>query len=238
MKYKVLIVEDEHLAVAELKRLLQAHQEIEVLGVAGNVQDAVKSVNELNPQFIFLDINLHGQSGFELLETLDHVPPVIFITAYDQYAIKAFEVNAIDYLLKPLHPQRLAGAIVKIKNLLNSRLTGVNQLHIDKRIFIKDGELCYFVPLADIFLIESIGNYARVYFSGNKPMIHKSLNYLEEKLPGDYFFRASRQYIININFIKNIVPFFNNTLQVELKSGDKIDISQRQSIRFKELMGL
>jgi two-component system LytT family response regulator len=235
MKYRSLIIEDEPLATIELNRLLAMHPEIEVLAFADSVAVAVNKIIELKPQVLFLDINLNGESGFEVLAALDHVPRVIFITAYDQYAIKAFEVNAIDYLLKPVHPQRLAEAIEKLKKISNYREPAFT---IDKRIFIKDGENCHFVKLADIFLIESIGNYARVYYHDKKPMLHRSLNYLEEKLPPEIFFRTGRQHIINTSFIKNIYPFFNSTLQVEMQNGEKIEISQRQSIKFKELMGI
>lgn len=235
MTYKALIIEDEPLATTELKRLLEKHPEIVVSGAADSVTGAVNLITEVKPQVLFLDINLNGQSGFDVLGALDHVPRVIFITAYDQYAIKAFEVNAIDYLLKPVHPQRLAEAIERLKLTINYK---EQSLSIDKRIFIKDGENCYFVKLSDIFLIESIGNYARVYYQDKKPLLHRSLNYLEERLPAEHFFRTGRQHIININFIKNIHPFFNSTLQIELQNGEKIETSQRQSIKFKEMMGI
>nr|HPH22061.1 LytTR family DNA-binding domain-containing protein [Haliscomenobacter sp.] len=109
---------------------------------------------------------------------------------------------------------------------------------IDKRIFIKDGEQCFFVPLAEVFLIESVGNYARMYYGNNKPLLHKSLNYLEEKLPESHFFRANRQHIFNVEFIQNIQAYFNNALLVDLPRGHKIEISQRQSVKFKERMGI
>ena len=187
---------------------------------------------------VFLDINMPGKSGFELLQELEEAPHVIFVTAYDQFAIKAFEVNALDYILKPINKDRLADAINKIKNHESLLKAKEEKLSIDKRIFIKDGDKCFFIPLSEVFLIESVGNYARVYYGNKKPLLHKSLNYLEEKLPDTHFFRAGRQHIINIHFIKNIHPFFNNTLQVEMQNGEKIDISQRQSVRFKEIMGV
>ena len=238
MIYKAIIIEDEHYAAIELKRMLLSYPEIEILAVADSVQKGITTINELKPQFIFLDVNLNGESGFDVLDNLDDVPLVIFVTANDRYAIKAFQISAVDYILKPVDPSRLDEAVTKIKKTINHISTQNARLDIDKRIFIKDGEQCFFVKLSDIYQIESIGNYARVYFANNKPMIHKSLNYLEEKLPDNYFFRASRQFIVNINFIENVTPFFNNKLLVKMKNGGKVEISQRQSIRFKELMGI
>lgn len=238
MTIKTLLIDDEPLALAELQTMLQPHSAIEVIGTAGNATEAIEKIKELQPQLLFLDINMPGKSGFELLEELDEVPQVIFVTAYDQFAIKAFEVNALDYILKPVNTVRLTEAIEKVKKQLLLTQKTEQKLSIEKRIFIKDGEHCFFVPLAEVFLIESVGNYARVYYQNKKPLLHKSLNYLEEKLPDTHFFRAGRQHIINIHFIKNIHPFLNNTLQVEMQNGAKIDISQRQSVKFKELMGV
>lgn len=238
MPIRTLLIDDEPLALAELKNMLRVHAEIEILDVAMNATTAIEKIKDHKPDLIFLDINMPGKNGFDLLEELEETPLVIFVTAYDQFAIKAFDVNALDYLLKPINADRLAEAIEKIKKLISLTAIKHHKLSIDKRIFIKDGELCFFIPLAEIFLIESVGNYARVYYQNKKPLLHKSLNQLEEKLPDSHFFRASRQYIINVFFIKNIAPFFNSTLQVELLNGIKIDISQRQSVKFKELMGI
>jgi two-component system LytT family response regulator len=238
MSIKTILVDDEHLALAELQTMLKKHADIKVVDTALNAMEAAVKINEQKPALIFLDINMPGKSGFDLLQELDEAPYVIFVTAYDQYAIKAFEVSALDYILKPINADRLAEAIEKAKKLISQSKTNENKLTIDKRIFIKDGDLCFFVPLQEIFLIESVGNYARVYYQNKKPLLHKSLNYLEERLPESHFFRAGRQHIINTHFIKNISPFFNNTLQVEMHNGMKVDISQRQSVKFKNIMGV
>jgi two-component system LytT family response regulator len=238
MAIKTLLIDDEPLALLELQAMLKKHTDIDVIDTAENTATALEKINILRPQLIFLDINMPGKSGFDLLEELDDAPLVVFVTAYDQFAIKAFEVNALDYILKPVNTERLSEAIEKIKKQLSLLKAKDNQLSIDKRIFIKDGDNCHFVPLADVFLIESVGNYARVFYQNKKPLLHKSLNYLEERLPDTHFFRTDRQHIINIHFIKNILPFFNNALQVEMHNGTKIDISQRQSVKFKELMGV
>ena len=238
MTIKTFLIDDEPLALEELTIMLAKHPTIEIIGSATNVIEAITTINLLKPDLIFLDINMPGKSGFELLQELEEAPHVIFVTAYDQFAIKAFEVNALDYILKPINKDRLADAINKIKNHESLLKAKEEKLSIDKRIFIKDGDKCFFIPLSEVFLIESVGNYARVYYGNKKPLLHKSLNYLEEKLPDTHFFRAGRQHIINIHIIKNIHPFFNNTLQLEMQNGEKIDISQRQSVRFKEIMGV
>lgn len=237
MGIKTLLIDDEPLAVAELQNMLQKHIDIEVIATAANVSEAIEKIKTLKPDLLFLDINMPGKSGFELLEELEETPYVIFVTAYDQFAIKAFEVNALDYILKPVNADRLSEGIEKVKKQITLIQKNV-KLNIEKRIFIKDGERCFFVPLAEVVLIESVGNYAKIHYQNKKPLLHKSLNYLEEKLPDTHFFRADRQHIININFIKNIYPFLNNSLQVEMHNGAKIDISQRQSVKFKELMGI
>jgi two-component system LytT family response regulator len=206
--------------------------------VSHEARDAIEKIQRLRPHLVFLDINMPGKSGFDLLSELDETPEVIFVTAYDQFAIKAFDVNALDYLLKPVNPDRLAEGISKIKKRFLDVPSASEKLTIQKRIFIKDGEQCFFVPLSEIFFIESVGNYARVYYQDKKPLLHKSLNYLEDRLPEEFFFRASRQQIFNISFVKNIVPYFSNTLRVELQGGIKIDLSQRQSVKFKEKMGI
>ncbi len=238
MAINTLLIDDEPLALAELKNMLQPYEDIAIIGTAADASEAIEKIISLQPQLIFLDINMPGKSGFDLLEELEEAPHVIFVTAYDQFAIKAFEVNALDYILKPVNTDRLTEAIEKVKKQIALVQKSDNKLSIEKRIFIKDGELCFFVPLAEVVLIESVGNYARVFYQNKKPLLHKSLNYLEEKLPDTHFFRAGRQHIININFIKNIYPFLNSTLQVEMQNGAKIDISQRQSVKFKELMGV
>jgi len=236
---KTLIVDDERLARKELMSLLEPHKKIEVVGEATDADDAIEKINQLNPELIFLDIQMPGKSGFDLLESLDNVPKVIFTTAYDEYALKAFEVNALDYLLKPVQPERLEEAIAKLqspepKELNNDR----RSLGKDDQVFVKDGDKCWFVKLADVRLFESDGNYIKVYFAGNKPMIHKSLNALDERLDDRYFFRASRKHIINLGWVETIDTWFNGGLLVQLKGGEKIEVSRRQAARFKEKMSL
>lgn len=238
MTIKTLLVDDEPLAIAEFKAMLSGFAEIDIIATASDASSARKVIDELQPELLFLDIQMPGKSGFDLLEELDYSPMVVFVTAYDEYAIKAFEVNALDYLLKPINVKRLQETVEKIRRAMEAEQGKDKTLPLDKRVFIKDGEQCYFVQLSDIYLLESVGNYVKVYFQNHKPLLHKSLNYMEEKLPEAHFFRTSRQHIININYIRNIYPFLNNALQAELNNGMKIDFSQRQSTKFKERMGI
>jgi len=238
MKIKVALLDDEALAIEELKAMLRAYDFVEVVATYTNPEEALEKLGDMDVDLVFLDIQMPGMSGFEWLEKLDHAPEVIFVTAYDQFALRAFEVSALDYILKPVNKERLSEALERVKKRLRPESNEENKLTIEKRIFIKDGEQCFFVPLAEIFLLESVGNYVRVYYQDKKPLLHKSLNYMEEKLPAEFFFRTNRQHIINVTFIANISPYFNSTLQVELKNGMKSDISQRQSVKFKDKMGV
>ncbi|WP_281846983.1 LytR/AlgR family response regulator transcription factor [Olleya namhaensis] len=234
---KAVIVEDSRLARNELKELLKSHKEIELIGEAENVDEGFKLINETNPDLLFLDINMPEKDGFELLEMLDEVPTTIFTTAFDEYAIKSFEYNAFDYLLKPINQKRFSATITKVleqsQDLPKTETKEVG-LSLDKKIFIKDGEKCWLVKVQDISLFEIVGNYTRVFFDGNKPLIYKSLAQIEEKLPSDIFFRANRQQIININHVKKVVSWFNGKLKIELNSGEEIEISRRQSYIFKD----
>ncbi len=206
---------------------------------------AWKRIDSLNPDLIFLDIQMPGKTGFDMLAELERAPNVIFTTAYDEYALKAFEVNALDYLLKPVEPKRLADALQKLqleedKEPISDHTLSVNRsiLNEHDQVFVKDGERCWFVKLSDIRLFESVGNYAKVYFGPNKPLILKSLNALEERLDEKVFFRANRKHIVNLRLIEKIEPYFNGGLLLEMKGGEKIEVSRRQTVKFKEMMSL
>src|SRR5881227_1533728 len=243
MSVRTIIIDDERLARNELKKLLQDFGEIEVIDEASNVQEGVEKIELQNPDLIFLDIQMPGKTGFQLLEELERAPHVVFTTAYDEYALKAFEVNALDYLLKPIEPKRLADAIHKVQYEISKEAAGNNNLNrgpltdLDQ-VFVKDGERCWFVKLGEIRLFESVGNYAKVFFANNKPLILKSLNALEERLDEKVFFRANRKHIVNLRLIEKIEPYFNGGLLLELKGGEKIEVSRRQTVKFKEMMSL
>ncbi len=239
---KTVIVEDSRLARNELKELLKGHTEIELLGEAANVDDGVVLIQDTRPDLLLLDINMPEKDGFELLEILDEVPITVFTTAYDEFAIKSFEYNALDYLLKPINEKRFALAMEKVKATLdaNQNDTAVVNERLTERsqIFIKEGEKCWLVRIGEISHFEIVGNYTRVFFSGHKPMLYKSLNQVEEKLPEQNFFRANRQQIINTNFIKSVVPWFNGTLKLVMENDAEIEVSRRQSYLFKDRMSL
>jgi two-component system LytT family response regulator len=242
---RAVIIDDERLARNELKKLLLEFPEIEVIAEAANANEGIEKIDSLNPDLIFLDIQMPGKTGFDMLAELDKAPDVIFTTAYDDYALKAFEVNALDYLLKPVEPKRLADAIQKLhleddRDPIAEEDIQVNRslLHEQDQVFVKDGERCWFVKLSDIRLFESVGNYAKVYFGPNKPLILKSLNALEERLDEKVFFRANRKHIVNLRLIEKIEPYFNGGLLLELKLGEKIEVSRRQTVKFKEMMSL
>lgn len=242
MPIKAIIIDDERLARTELKKLLQDFSDIDVIDEASNVDEGVEKIELQNPDLIFLDIQMPGKTGFDLLGELDKAPHVIFTTAYDEYALKAFEVNALDYLLKPIEPKRLHDAIQKLQFEISKERAGLNgivnrgPLTENDQVFVKDGERCWFVKLNEIRLFESVGNYAKVFFGNNKPLILKSLNALEERLDDRMFFRANRKHIINLRWIEKIEPYFNGGLLVELKGGEKIEVSRRQTVKFKEMM--
>src|SRR5690242_4070923 len=243
---KAIIIDDERLARSELRKLLMDFPEIEVVAEASNAGEGVEKIENINPDLIFLDIQMPGKTGFDMLEELDHAPQVIFTTAYDEYALKAFEVNALDYLLKPIEPRRLADAIEKLRKSnggghIERSLNHVENnslLNENDQVFVKDGERCWFVKLGEVRLFESVGNYAKVFFGNNKPLILKSLNALEERLDEKVFFRANRKHIVNLRMIDKIEPYFNGGLLLELKGGEKIEVSRRQTVKFKEMMSL
>jgi two-component system, LytTR family, response regulator len=242
---RAIIIDDERLARAELRKLLQEFPEIEIVDEAGNVEEGISKIDTHNPDLIFLDIQMPGKTGFDLLAEVDKAPQVIFTTAYDEYALKAFEVNALDYLLKPVEPKRLADAIHKLNAGENGNNHGSyvpqenkSLLTEEDQVFVKDGDRCWFVKLSEIRLFESVGNYAKVFFGNNKPLILKSLNALEERLDEKTFFRANRKHIVNLRLIEKIEPYFNGGLLLELKGGEKIEVSRRQTVKFKEMMSL
>jgi two-component system LytT family response regulator len=243
---RTLIIDDERLARNELKRLLEPYTKIEIIGEAANAEEALGMIVDLQPELLFLDIQMPGKNGFELLTSIEgKAPEVIFTTAYDEYAIKAFEFNALDYLLKPIDADRLKESIQRVEeSQIQSELPTQSMGQSEKilgendQVFVKDGEKCWFVKLGKIRLFESMGNYVRLHFDDQKPLVLKSLNNLEDRLDSSMYFRANRKHIINLQWIEKIEPWFSGGLLVTLRGGDKIEISRRQAIRFKELMSL
>ena len=227
---RALIIDDERIARQELRRLLAAHAEIEIAGEARTGEEALELIARLAPDVLFLDVRMPGMSGFDLLQRLDDVPQVIFTTAYDKYALKAFEVSALDYLVKPVAPARLAAAIAKLRPpASHSRM---------EQVFVRDGDRCWLVRVADIFLLESEGNYTRLYFANERPLVPRSLAALHERLDPAIFFRAGRRHIINLKWVERVETGIGGTLQVILRGGTTVEMSRRQSARFREALSL
>ena len=246
---RTLIIDDERLARNELRRMLENFPKINIVGEAANADEALPMIDELQPDLLFLDIQMPGKNGFELLQAIEgKAPDVVFTTAYDEYAIKAFEFNALDYLLKPIELHRLSEAINRVEEEMQHHAPDANRpvasepgnriLGENDQVFVKDGEKCWFVKLGKVRLFESMGNYVRIFFDDQKPLILKSLNALEDRLDAATFFRANRKHIINLTWIEKIEPWFSGGLLVTLRGGDKIEISRRQAIRFKDLLSL
>ncbi|MFD2366704.1 LytR/AlgR family response regulator transcription factor [Pseudoduganella sp. GCM10020061] len=233
---KALIVDDERLARGELRRLLAAHPELRVVGEAANALEARQLIEELAPDVVFLDVQMPGGTGFDLLASLDDPPPVIFTTAFDQYAIKAFDVSALDYLLKPIDPARLAHALRKLHREPEAARDKLQPA--DARVFIKDGDKCWFVAMEQIVLFESEGNYTRVYFDQNRPMLLRSLNQLEARLDPEKFVRVSRRQIVNMDFVVGIAPSAAGGMVLTLKDDLKVPMSRRRAAQFKQMNGL
>jgi two-component system, LytTR family, response regulator len=243
---RTLIIDDERLAREELKSMIESYHFVEIIGEAKNPKEGIEKIKELQPELIFLDIQMPGMNGFEMLQQLEEIPKVIFVTAYDEFAINAFEINALDYLLKPIDPNRLKEAISKLQkpeDEFKTKLKGIENrkekiLNSGDKIFIKDGEKCWYIDINTIRMFESDGNYVKVYFDKFRPLILRSLNSLEERLSNESFFRANRKFIINLNQITAIENWFNGGLMVTLRENEKVEISRRQAIRFKEQMSL
>ena len=238
---KTLLIDDERLARAELRRLLVAHPEIEIVGEAANADQAEARIAEARPDLVFLDIQMPGRNGFELLASLRQQPRVIFSTAYDEYAFRAFEVSAIDYLLKPVDAARLAQALQRLREPSaepNERAEPARRLGESDQVLLREGDDCWFVKMRDIRLFESEGNYTRVHFAEHRPLLPRSLSSLEERLDPQIFFRANRQQVINLRCVDKIEPWFSGGLLVHMTGGAKIEMSRRQGQRFREIMSL
>jgi two-component system LytT family response regulator len=238
---KALLVDDERLARNELRRLLAAFPHIKIVGEASTAEQARELIGATQPELVFLDVQMPGETGLELLESLEPpVPRVIFTTAYDEFAVKAFELNALDYLLKPVDPARLITALARLEErpagAPASAPTG--RLANEDKVFVREGERCWFVEVKTIRLLESEGNYTRVHFADVQPQLFRSLNAMEERLDPKFFFRANRRQIINLAWVDKIEPWFSGGLLVHLKGGAKVELSRRQAQDFRENMSL
>ncbi|MBD2724305.1 LytR/AlgR family response regulator transcription factor [Hymenobacter armeniacus] len=246
---KVLIVDDSRLARAELRRLLEAHPDVEVAGEARNAEEARAQLAAQPVDLLLLDIHMPGETGFELLASLEAAPPVVFTTAYDAHALRAFEVNALDYLLKPVQEARLGAALDKVRAQQPADAPSAaveaapvpapaTPLTAQDQVFVKDGERCWFVRLGEVRLFEINGSYTQIYFEQHRPLIPRTLSQLEARLDPKLFFRANRQQIINLNFVEGVEPWFSHSLRLTLRGGEVVEVSRQQSVRFRELLSL
>jgi len=226
---KAMIVDDEPPARRELRRMLAEFPWIEIVGEAGNVEEAASKCEALSPELLFLDIQMPGGSGFDVLTRLDYLPQVVFTTAHDEHAVRAFEVNALDYVLKPIDPERLAAAVsrVKVAPAAPSPDAALEQ------IFIKDGPRCWFVPLREVRLLTSEGNYVRLSWGNKQPLLSRALLGLEQRLDPKRFFRANRRQIVNLDFIEGVEPGVGGRLHVQLREGPEVEVSRRQARLFR-----
>jgi two-component system, LytTR family, response regulator len=233
---KAMIIDDEPPARRELRRLLSGFPWVEIVGEAGNVDQAAKMVEALTPELLFLDIQMPGGSGFDLLARLDDVPQVIFTTAYDEHAVRAFKVDALDYLLKPIEPARLAEALTRVKSAQAARTARSDA--VLEQIFVRDGSRCWFVPLREVRLLSSEGNYIRLSWGKSQPLLGRALAALEQRLDPNRFFRANRRQIINLDFIETVELGVNGRLHAQLRDGPEVEISRRQARLFKTKMSI
>ena len=235
---KALLIDDERLARLELRRLLAAHPAIEVAGEAANAEEAEVLIESLQPDVLFLDVQMPGRDGFELLASLDRAPRTVFVTAYDEHALRAFEVSAIDYLLKPVSPDRLAAAVQRLLAPESPAPQAGVRIPATQQIFVRDGERCWFVRLAGVALFESEGNYTRLHFTGHRPLVARSLSYLEARLDPEIFFRASRRHIINLRMVDAIHTSVEGGYDVKLTTGQSVEMSRRRAQEFRDRMSL
>lgn len=240
------IVEDSRLAREELKRLLNEETELTLIGEAESADEAVIALKKLKPLLVFMDINLNDKSGFDVLSLLDYQPYVIFTTAYDEFALRSFEFNTVDYLVKPIDKSAFKRSIDKVRNIIKETDSednneALNEEHVflsGHKVFIKDGEKCYFVKIEDIYMFEVSGPYTKVYFESGAPSVPRALNFIERRMDPELFFRANRNQIINLNSIEKVIPWFNHTLKVKLKNNVEVELSRRKSFEFKEKTSL
>jgi len=231
-----MIIDDEPPARRELRRLLTDFSWVEIVGEAGNVDQAAEMVDSLTPELLFLDIQMPGGSGFDLLTRLEHLPQVIFTTAYDEHAVRAFEVDALDYLLKPIDPARLAEALGRVKSAQAARTPQPDA--VLEQIFVRDGSRCWFVPLREVRLLSSEGNYIRLSWGKSQPLLGRALAALEQRLDPNRFFRANRRQIINLDFIESVELGVSGRLHAQLRDGPEVEISRRQARLFKTKMSI
>ncbi len=249
---KVVLIDDEELARLELRRLLAHHSDVEIIGEADGASAGEDLLKRVRPDLVFLDIQMPGRSGFDLLSILPApLPRIVFVTAYDAFALRAFDVNAVDYLLKPVHPERLGQTLGRVRSTPapgaeaeiqhaepESAVEGEMPFGENDPIFIREGERCWFVPLREVRLFETEGSYTRIHFRGESPLLYRTLAQLEARLPNSLFFRANRAQLVNVTFIEGIESWFSGSLKARLRGGPEVEFSRRQAQYFRSRLSL
>lgn len=235
----ILIVDDSRLARQELRTLLAAIENVECIGEADDVPAAREAICQLSPDVVLLDIQMPSGTGFDVLDGLDPAPQVIFTTAYDQYALRGFEANALDYLLKPVQADRLEAALARVRPArADGRADALGILRADDQVFLRDGERCWFIQLGQVNRIEVDGNYATVYFRGEKAMLGRSLATLESRLDPALFFRANRNTLVNLRLVQAIDLSVGDGYTLTMKDGAEVEVSRRQARELRERLAL
>lgn len=240
MTLRVLLVDDTRLARQELRTLLAAHRDVEIVGEADDVPAATRAIEALQPDLVLLDIQMPSGTGFDVLDALERAPAVVFTTAYDHYAVRAFEASALDYLVKPVDPQRLAAALdrARARRAQTHAPESRGVLGADDQVFLRDGERCWFVTLAEISRIDVDGNYASVRFRGERAMLTRSLSALESRLDPALFFRANRNTLVNLRHIRAVELNVGDGYDLTLKGGSTVEVSRRQARELRERLAL
>jgi two-component system LytT family response regulator len=248
---KIVLVDDERLAREELRGLLSEFPDLEIVGEAANVTEALKLIPSLRPDLLFLDIEMPGRTGFDLLTALPPPhPQIVFVTAFDAFALRAFEVNALDYLMKPVNPLRLAHALEKVRARLSAPADGdepttpssaeepTAPLREDDHVYVREGDRSWFIPVRSLRLLEADGNHTRLFFGSEQPLLYRTLGSMEARLPGSLFLRANRSQLVNVSFIEKVEPWFSGSLKVKLRGGPEVEFSRRQAQLFRERTSL
>ena len=236
---RALLIDDERLARRELAKMLGEHEDVAVVGEAASIDEAAALVTKTKPSLVFLDVQLAGETGFELFSRVEASFNVIFVTAFDQHALRAFEVNALDYLLKPVHPDRLSRALDRVRKKISEPAAGLRNLQHDDRLFLEDGRKSRFVRVADIVCLRAADDYSEVVLaSGEIFLIATTLKDWEERLPGRYFTRIHRSAIVNLDFVDRVEPWLNDCYQVFVRDlKEPLAMSRRHAARLKERFG-
>jgi len=240
-----IIVDDESLAREIIKKYLEDFPGINLIAECSNGFEGIKAINDLKPDLLFLDIQMPKLTGFELLELLDSPPVIIFTTAFDHFAIKAFEVNAVDYLLKPFSKERFSEAVNKSTSVINKnavrplddlmKFTDNEKSYIDK-IIIKENSKIFIYPVSDIVSIEAQDDYVMIFTQSSKHLKQKTMKFYEDKLDPAEFLRIHRSYIVNTGMIKNIELFEKDSYRVLLKNNTSLPVSKNGIKKLKQFI--